>query len=401
MTTPHASHSAAVRTVAFWLLQLCLIVSGLGWTVTRFRTLQADRVPPMPRNEPIRIGSLYDDPNVVSDEQLARALEKLKPRFRGARPKINFIDHALRFWGAEATFDDPECLSGVELREMLLDHRRFRGAWGTEAPALLVADAAGVAVRTREGDATASHVDHTLASLAEAGTPLDYPVITPQGEMRLQAVLERSLAQFSLNQHEYEWSALAYALYLPDAKRWYSTEGQEITFDRLAQRIMRQRFAQGVCSGNHRLHTLIMFLRVDDQVQILSPGMRQRVIEHLQDATARFVASQHAEGFWESDWPGNEIDGSAASSDAPPDRLAERILVTGHILESWALAPPEIQPSREVAIRAGQWLTATIDSLTPAQVQAYYTYLSHAGHALALWRGKTPAAAFRLAVQER
>ena len=60
-------------------------------------------------------------------------LDKLKPRLRMSRPKINQIDHALRFWGVEAAFTEEDCLSGVEMRELLLDHRRFSEAWGLAA----------------------------------------------------------------------------------------------------------------------------------------------------------------------------------------------------------------------------------------------------------------------------
>src|SRR5690606_25666492 len=162
----------------------------------------------------------------------------------------------LRFWGVEATFDDPACLSGVEMRELLLDHRQYGAAWGSEQKPFLIPTAAGIRVRMQEGDATASHVDHTLACLAEVGTPLDFPVLTPAGETRLRALFDQSLRDFRLNQLEYEWSTLAYALYLPPTRRWFSSEGQEITFDRLARRLMRQRLSLGVCRGHHRLHTL-------------------------------------------------------------------------------------------------------------------------------------------------
>jgi len=45
---------------------------------------------------------------------------------------------------------------------------------------------------------------------------------------------------------------------------------------------------------------------------------------------------------------------------------------------------------REVLAKAGQWMVRTIDNLTPEQTENYFTYLSHAGRALALWRGKLP-----------
>lgn len=389
------------RTTCFWTLQLIVAGGSVAWAAHRYSAIEAERTLPVPRDEPVRVGPLYDDPQVVSDFQLKRVLQKLRPTLRGPRPKINNVDHALRFWGVEAVFDDPHCLSGVEMRELLLDHRQFASAWGEETPPFLISEPSGLRIRTQEGQAAASHVDHTLATLGEVGTPLDYPVILPHGETSLRAVLEQSLRDFSLNQLEYEWSALAYALYLPHVNRWVSSEGQEITFDRLAERIMRQRLASGVCKGNHRLHALVMLLRVDEQQPILSTDGRARVTAYLQDVTRRLVASQHPDGYWDETWPGREVEGLVPQGEQLGDPLSNRLLVTGHVLEWWSLAPAEILPPHAVLVGAGQWLAETVIGLTPGQVRANYTYLTHAGRALALWRGRFPAELSREALPSK
>lgn len=380
-----------LRITAIWVMHVLLLTAGVVWATSRWQTHVAERQPPELRNEPIRIDPLYDRPEIVSDEQMTAALQKLQPRLRHAKPKINHVDHALRFWGAESVFEDPDALSGVELRELLVDHRQFVRAWGKDEQPFLMDAGIGVRFRTQEGHAAASHYDHTLACLAEVGTPLDYPIRTPTGETRLRAILRQSLHDFSLNQVEYEWSALAYALYLPPNDHFYSTEGQKITFDLLAERIMRQRLAQGVCRGNHRLHALVVLLRVDEQYPILSEDVRGKIVAYLQDVTQRFVANQQPEGFWNGDWPGEEWDGANRPSATPLTPLTTRILVTGHVMEWWALAPREVLPPDEVLVKAGQWLCTTIDGLSDNQVVANYTFLSHAGHALALWRSRTPA----------
>lgn len=395
----HDSVTRERRAVPLWMfcaVQAVLISAAAGYGSHRYNRLTADRVLPTPRLHPLHVGPLYDRPAVVSDEQLVGVLGLLQPRLRGRQPKINHVDHALRFWGVEATFDDPECLSGVELRELLLDHRAFTAAWGPETKPFLIPDTSGdsdsLSFRTKAGDAAASHYDHSLAGLAEVGTPLDYPVITPIGERPLGAALHYSLAHFSLNQEEYEWSTLALLHYCPDTPRWFTTEGQAITWDRLADRLMRQRLAQGVCYGSHRLHALVMLLRVDaEQQRLLTNECRQRIVEHLQDVTARLVAAQHADGYWDGRWPGDEVDGPQPETvEGPHGVEADRLLVTGHTLEWWALAPPEVQPPPETVIRAGQWLCRRIPALSPGQITAYYPFLTHAGRALALWRGKLP-----------
>ena len=373
----------------FLILQVLIVGGAIGATATRWNQLEAGRELPPMREDPITVRPLYDDPRVVTDEQLGQVLYKLRPRLRHERVNINHVDHALRFWGVEAKFEDPDCLSGEEMRELLLDHTRFSELWGEDAPPLLIVDDDGVRVRTQQGLSSASHFDHTLAGIAEVGTPLSFPVKTAEGTATVRDMLEFALRDFSLNQVEYEWSTLAFSLYLPPVKRWMSTEGQEITFDRLADRIMRQRLNQGVCMGNHRLHALVMLLRIDDDHDILTDAGRQRIIEHLRDVTSRFIASQHPDGYWIRSWPNGKPPAAGVEGDAE-NTSQNRILATGHVLEWWALAPEEVHPPREVVIRAGQWLARAVLGLEDATIARQYTFLSHAGRALALWRGQFP-----------
>lgn len=383
----------ALSTTLFCVLQVVLLSAAVGVTAWRYGVMTTPRTPPEPLPVPIRIVPLHDDANVVDDAQLQRVLKKLRPALTGQQPKINHVDHALRFWGVEAVFDDPRYLSGMEMRELLLDHRRFATAWGTETAPFLVPDTGGsLQFRTKAGHATASHVDHTLAGLAEVGTPLDFPVITPAGEFPLDAAFRQCRDSFSLNQVEYEWSTLVFLHYLPHVKSWYTSEGQEITWDRLADRLMRQQLAQGVCFGNHRMHALVMLLRADEDHDMLSPEGREKIREHLRDASRRLVETQHADGYWDAGWPGVEAEGpQPAGVRSPLGPLADRILATGHALEWLAFAPEDCQPPRDCVVKAGQWLVQAIDDLSPTQVTRFYTFLSHAGRSLALWRGRFPA----------
>jgi hypothetical protein len=230
-------------------------------------------------------------------------------------------------------------------------------------------------------------VDHTLAGLAEIGTPLDYPVCTSEGMTTMRALLEGSLRKFSLNQAEYEWSALAYTLCVEPNDGWVSSEGQLITFDILADRIMRQAPDQGVCQGHHRSHALVMMLNIDEQEPILSPECRQRIIAYLKRTVDRLVRVQHSEGYWDHRW----ADGDAVCGGTDePSPLRKRLIGTGHIVEWMALAPPEVLPPRDVIIRAGQWLVRTVAEMDDATVADNYSFLTHAARSLALWRGHYP-----------
>ncbi len=383
--TPTNSHRASM----FVALHLTLLSVLVGAGAVRKQMLDAERRLPPLREEPLSIAPLYDYDVVISDEQLERVMGKLLPRFHGAQTKINHVDHGLRFWTAAAKFTDDGFLSGPAMRRLLLDHGRFQEVFGNDKPPLLLDRGSGVAVRVQEGDATSSHVDHTVACLAEVGTPLGFPMITSTRRTTYRAMVEQSMRDFSLNQLEYEWSGLTYALFLPSRTEWMTTEGQVMSFDRLARRIMRETLDHGVCFANHRLYTLVVFLRVDDQVPILSPDTRVEVLEFLSDATLLLERHQHPDGFWNADWPHRQP-ASSTPTDVEGDRLPERILATGHALEWWAMAPAELHPPRPTLAAAGQWLVRTIDDLTEDQVRENFTYLSHAGRALAIWRGRWP-----------
>lgn len=387
---------------SFLAVQVVLILAAVAWGAQRSRELAAEEALPPLRDTPLKVGPLYDDPAVVSDAQLRRVLSRLGLRFEGDRTVIGQVDHSLRLWGPNVTFSDPEMMSGKDMLWLLTNQNRFEGVYGRSHAPLLIDEGTGVRVRALEGPASASHVDHTLASLAELGMSLDLPIVIRRADTgepertTLRAVLEQSLLDFSVNQPEYEWSVLTYALFLPPTRRWTTSEGQEITFDLLADRIMRERQPNGVCSGNHRVYTLAVLLRIDDQMiergqpPILSLEARQRVERYLRRMTDLLVRHQHEDGFWNSDWP-TAAPATREPTDRVGDRLSERIIVTGHVLEWWALAPKELLPPRQVVIDAAQWIVRTVDSLTADQIQEYNSYLSHAGRALALWRGELPS----------
>ncbi len=376
---------------SFWSVQLVLAAVLLGFFVAEWQHSE-HRLAPIPRQTALTINPEYDYPTIIADDQLREVLNSVKPRLRRDQPRINHIDHALRLWGAGATFADEHCLSGEEMRDILTQHPEFAAVWGSTTEPLLQLTPSGVAVRTQDGPETASHIDHTLAGLAEVGTQLNFPIVTADGTITYQDMLLDSMESFQLNQVEYEWSALTYASFFPHAKQWFSSEGQQITFDRLADRLMREPLHRGVCYGNHRLYTLAAMLRIDDTHELLSSTVRDEVKAFLKNVTTRLFQSQHADGHWDGHW--SDPNGPT-HHEGEPTSLANQIMVTGHALEWWAIAPKELHPPRENLVRAGQWLYRTISGFDQADIDQYYTYLTHAGRALTLWRGTTPEALAR------
>lgn len=382
--------------LVFALGQLAILIVAGGATSFRGWQLHSESAIPPLRDKPIHVAPLYDYDFVVTDEQLPKTLARLGLVDRKQETLIGHTDHSLRFWGAKRTFDyEPTFLSGPEMLARLTDHRRFAEVYGAESAPLLIREAGGVRVRSIEGPLSSSHIDHTAACLAEIGLPLDYPLVTANGPTNFRSMVEKTMLEFDLNQIEYEWSALTMLLFLPPHNRWRCSNGQEMTFDRIADRIMREKMPRGVCAANHRLHALVMMLRVDDMMEeqgdprIISPETRQEVTDYLMDITATFVRNQHPDGFWNFDWPEKKPE-SSKPTEVMGDRIGDRLIATGHVLEWWSLAPKELHPPRHVLASAGQWLVTTIEGLTDEEIQQHNSFLSHAGRALALWRGKLP-----------
>jgi hypothetical protein len=381
-------------------IPLLLAVHLLFWTtLTTWAAWRYDsrfRPAPLPvtRLEPITIPVQHSRPPLVDEARLTALLQRLTPRFSGEKPTINHVEHALRLWGAEATFTDEQALSGAQLRELLLDHRVFAAAWGPETKALLmpVHEGDGLRFRSRHGSATSSHVDHTLATLAEIGTPLDFPVITTQGEVPLVVAVEQSLRDFSLYQTEYEWSVLTYLHYLPEVRTWTSAEGEQITWDRIAGRLMDERRNHGVCFGQHRLYALAAILIRDQQTSRLSPEMQARVVTYLADVTQRLQRTQAPEGYWTGAWQGAEWDGPPQEFPGPLGPQADRLVATGHILEWWAYAPPAAVPPDVVLQKTSAWLLSEMEQLSDREIERCYPFLTHAARALILWHGRNPLA---------
>lgn len=382
------------RIFLFALAQAIVIASVVTATSQRWAVRQAARELPPLREQAILLPPLYDCPWMVSDEQLEATLRKLYPRYRGPEPKINHVDHAFRFWGPEAVFDDPQALSGAEMRDILLNHERFLQVWPT-APPYLEQGKEGLTIRTKEGLASASHTDHSLASISETGIARDYPVISPDGPTTFRELLETSLKEFSLDQMEYEWSILTYALFIPPTTSWMTAENQQVNFDMLADRLMREALPAGVCLGNHRMHALVAILRVDAEVTpLLSAKTRQRSLKFLTLVCQQLVKSQHPYGCWDADWASAQPaanKGDKRDSSIVDDELRDQIIATGHTLEWLAWAPEEVLPPREVLTRAAQWFVHAIERLEPEELKKNFAYGSHGGHALALWRKTEPA----------
>ncbi|MBW3543711.1 MAG: hypothetical protein KY476_25955 [Planctomycetes bacterium] len=383
------------------LQALALAVFSVAWAGLSPRA--ADRLqeavsgrPAMPgvrpaRNEPLEIEPLYNEESVVSDGELAAVLRLVRPKFDKEHIKPNFVEHALRAWGADARFADPAVMSGADMRDFLLDKSRYVGHYGREVRPLLVDRPRGVAIRWGDDDTASIHHDHLLASLTEAGVPLDQRVYPPSGRrMTMNDVLQEALRDFRLDERETEWSVLGFGLWLaPETTHWTTSDGRTVSFDLLARRLMRGWKEYGVCSGTHRVYSLMALWRLNERFnrRVLSEDVARETWAWLEEVRDAIRDSQFDDGRWPPNWP----EGRRAKENPENAPEYQQVIATGHHLEWLAIAPVELHPPREQIERAADWVISTTTSKTEEEIVGYYTFYSHVGNALALWRGTRPA----------
>ena len=342
------------------------------------------------RKVPLRVEPFYDDPSVVTDEELAAVLKQVRPKFPRKHLKPNHVEHALRTWSIYSTFQDPSVVSGVEMKDFLVDHARFLASWGDEASPLLIDEPAGVSIRWGSQAGGSVHHDHWLASLTEAGIPLDEPVFAPsRRDMDINDVIQQSLRDFRVDEREVEWSAMAFGLWIPPVKQWQTTSGRVVSFDLMARRLIRGHKRHGVCVGTHRVYSLMLLIRLDDQFDILSDPVRAEAYAYLERVRDLISVCQFEDGHWPANW----MDGKTALTNPQEIPEYKNVIATGHHLEWLAIAPKELHPPHEQIVKAAKWLIQNTTTHTEAEILQKYTFYSHVGNALALWR-KTHAATF-------
>ena len=77
------------------------------------------------------------------------------------------------------------------------------------------------------------------------------------------------------------------------------------------------------------------------------------------------------------------------------EEVSKQVIATGHHLEWLAIAPRDLHPSDEQILRAARWIIDETTRRTAAEIMPKYTFYSHVGGALALWRSTRPATFWR------
>ena len=387
---PKSQIQNSLALISRWTLPSLIVVAAL--VIFHFVAIRPQEPAiVLPRNQPVTIGPRFTDPRVVTYEQLAAVLERVKPPANPVSTN-NFV-HALRLWGPAADFGDATIPNGRALHDYFLDDVAFRKLAGDAAPPLYARGADGITVRSYDDqltDQTTSsvHTDDLLATLAETGTPLDAPLRLRDGDARVADLLTAALSRFHLEQFEYEWTTIAYARYVFPQRQWRNKYGERIDVDSLVAEIVSAPPQLGPCNGLHRLEALVVLYRADEEFHALKPRTKLQMLLYMKRASNALVEAQTAEGYWTRQWPQGAAAATPAKENAPS--LHDKLLVTGHHLEWLALAPEEVQPPRETVVRAAQWLARALVEMDEKDLLEAYGPYSHAARALCLWRGVEP-----------
>lgn len=364
-------------------LACAVAIGGSRWLAARTSGLadpprrgqQASRI------APLRVGMAVALPGGFRAGEADELLNRLRMKHPGS---LSIMLHAVRLFGPKVDFPEPGSDRKVQAFDIALDVREGRAFFGPR-PCLIETRSGTrnlVAPRPRgEGSRMPerqAHIDQLLASLAESGVPTDRPITTDTGPSTVRSILDDSLANFDLGQ-EIEWSALAFALYLPPRREWSDRFGRRYTFDDLVAEMKSRPFDREriSCEGTHLLYSLAVVLRADRVEPILSPAGRGSLRDYMAETVSRLLASQGPDGGWEPGWHRHSGEEALADESGP-----KRVLVTGHHLEWLLLLPDDIRPPDERLRRAAVWTRERLSRATDKAIADDYCPYSHAVHVL-------------------
>ena len=333
----------------------------------------------VPRVRPVRVSPLFDEKAVVSDSQLNRV----------------FSSSSL----AES-FRSGESWDGLFVAPIHDDSDPDQAGRG-ECP------------RGRD-------LARSLAAAGWLGLTTDSVLSVADGERSIGTLLQQLRNEFRLKTmraepHPCAESMLAFAFYLPETRPWTDADGMPVTFDILVARVLSPEATadRESLTALDRLWSLAVLLRIDDQQSLLSAATRSLAVARLQVATRQLCEAQSHDGSWGEFWQDE-----AQSQTAVQSGSNVRLLITARTLAWWGLSPREALPPLDVRARAARWLCDQFEVTAPAQdvrgVVPNVELIPHGGHsvqiarmpvrpaaladaamAVALWRGRTAAVAFR------
>jgi hypothetical protein len=273
--------------------------------------------------------------------------------------------------------------SGQEVMQIVTDERKAKAIFGVSP---FVRTRHGLRYRLQGAQvddplriAGESHRDQCLSTFAGLDLPVDYPIKLDSETCCIKDLLTESIANFSFDQREITWTALAYAHYIPPEKQWVDRFGRTTTFSDLQRHIMKQGYVKQSCGGLHILQAIAAIVEADCRYGILDGQTRIEARNFLDKAVASAVKNQHTDGSWDSQW----YQPFTATSEVPDSEAFQmRIVVTGHMLELFHNT--RWRPSPQVLISSTKWLLRILTDPEFSKKKISICPLTHALRAVQL-----------------
>ena len=323
--------------------------------------------------------SLFELPAGGLDWLVDRAVIPTLPKHQGMSPSLCI--HLMKLHGktAQLRVIHGDQSSVVDLQSVLLDEELSRKHFGQPA---FVKTRHGIRFPTVSGKMAAasdeSHRDQCLATLGEWQVPASFRLVVEGETFSVADVLADSIANFSLDQDELEWTAMAYAFYVAPKRTWSNRYGRQFSFDDLADEMMERPLSEASCGGTHRYFSLTVLLRTDSHSPIFSDAVRTRVRGYLQKVIRRAVATQKPDGSWIYGWNDGLFDANDRDGASVRDSINNRLLVTGHLAEWMLYLPLEFEVPDEVRHRATRWLAMRVSQASADDVWRELCPYTHA-----------------------
>jgi hypothetical protein len=219
--------------------------------------------------------------------------------------------------------------------------------------------------------------------MAELGVPLCQRIVTNEGIFSLRDVVRDSLAQFNLEQDELEWTAFAYAAYLPPQGHWVNRYGEACSFDDVAAQLLVQPLTKSSCCGMHVVFALTEILYADSGAEhILSEQMRRQVDQMLHKWLSQIISTQLPDGSWTAHWWDLAAAHEAMASGGISYPVHPRLLATSHIAEWLFMLPSSFQVPSNTSLKATGYLLSRLKMASKKEMWQEFCPYSHACHAL-------------------
>jgi hypothetical protein len=359
------------------------------------------RLPEEHNKQPLSVRSFPLSQSAVSEADLNTLLYHTQLGIKVPKKlSVGDLLHSLRLWKIpkdlptvpSLALRHPEVthVTPAQIVNVILTDRAYVDFYGDmgESNPLFFRTPAGLGVLRANGTGSPGgepHVNKLLQVLGECGFPLNQTVRTAFGEYCIEDILRDAVYRFSINQ-ELEFSATAFANYLPPDRSWVNKFGDKYSFDDLALRLIERSPGEGACYGIHVLFALTVMQSADDIYGIFSDPVRIKVRRHLTSRSRLLERTELIAGGWDKHWGGSEGVESPFSEPA----LLEYVRVTGHHLEWIALASPEYRPPEPVIRRAIAGVVQALKSMSFEQFMEGYGPCSHAVRAIMLLEPTLP-----------